>query len=184
MEILELTKDYDLIWEAFLEGETCTDKRYYDNPQKYGCSAAYVDYVRNSRGYSDDMRGYIYKNRNMLDSIEFVSTDGELRKTIWNMIEKSVPDVYVTSSSTHFVEIMDGQATKANALRFICDMLNFSLDNTAAAGNADNDVDMIIEAGLGVAVKNACDNCKNNADLIVSSNDDDGIAELIEAILK
>ena len=86
LEILELTKDYDLIWDAFLEGETCTDKRYYDNPQKYGCSAAYVDYVRNSRGYSDDMRGYIYKNRNRLDSIEFVSTDAELRKTIWNMI--------------------------------------------------------------------------------------------------
>ena len=184
LEILELTKDYDLIWEAFLEGETCTDKRYYDNPQKYGCSAAYVDYVCNSRGYSDDMRGYIYKNRNRLDSIEFVSTDAELRKTIWNMIEKSVPDVYVTSSSTHFVEIMDGQATKANALRFICDMLNVPLENTAAAGNADNDVDMIVEAGLGVAVKNACGNCKNNADLIVSSNDDDGIAELIDIILK
>ena len=130
------------------------------------------------------MRGYIYKNKNKLDSIEFVSTDAKLRKTIWYMIEKSVPDVYVTSSSTHFVEIMDGQATKANALRFICDMLNVSLENTAAAGNADNDVDMIVEAGLGVAVKNACDNCKNNADLIVSSNDDDGIAELINIILK
>ena len=184
LSILDLTKDYDLIWEAFLEGETCTDKRYYDNPQKYGCSAAYVDYVRNSRGCTDDMRGYIYNNRDRLDSIEFVSTDGELRKSIWNMIEKSVPDIYVTSSSTHFVEIMDSKATKANALRFVCDMLNIPLENTAAAGNADNDVDMIVEAGLGVAVKNACDNCKKFADLIVSSNDNDGIAELIEAILK
>ena len=182
--ILDLTKDYDLIWEAFLEGETCTDMRYYDNPQKYGCSAAYVDYVRNSRGCSDDMREYIYKNRNRLDSIEFVSTDGELRKSIWNMIEKSVSNVYVTSSSAHFVEIMDSKATKANALRYICDILNIPLENTAAAGNADNDVDMIIEAGLGVAVKNACDNCKTHADLIVSSNDDDGIAELIDLILK
>ena len=184
LSILDLTKDYDLIWEAFLEGETCTDKRYYDNPQKYGCSAAYVDYVRNSRGCTDDMRGYIYENRNRLDSIEFVSTNGELRKTIWSRIEKSVQGVYVTSSSAHFVEIMDSKATKANALRFVCDMLNVSLENTAAAGNADNDVDMIVEAGLGVAVKNACDNCKNNADLIVSSNDDDGIAELINIILK
>jgi Cof subfamily protein (haloacid dehalogenase superfamily) len=184
IKILKLTEDYDLIWEAFIEGETCTDIRYYNDPMSYGCSAAYVDYVRSSRGISDDMRGYIYKNRNRLDSIEFVSTDAELRKTIWNMIEKSVPDVYVTSSSTHFVEIMDGQATKANALRFICDMLNVSLENTAAAGNADNDVDMIIEAGLGIAVKNACDKCKSHADLIVSSNDDDGIAELIDIILK
>lgn len=184
LDILDLTRDYDLIWEAFLDGETCTDKRYYDNPQKYGCSAAYVDYVRSSRGCTDDMHGYIYKNRNRLDSIEFVSTDEILRKTIWNKIEKTVPDVYVTSSSAHFVEIMDSKATKANALRFICGILNIPLKNTAAAGNADNDVDMIVEAGLGVAVKNACDNCKIHADLIVSSNDDDGIAELIDIILK
>ena len=184
LDILDLTKEYDLIWEAFLEGETCTDKRYYDNPQKYGCSAAYVDYVRNSRGCSEDMRGYIYKNRNRLDSIEFVSTDGELRKSIWILIEKSVSDIYITSSSAHFVEIMDSKATKANALRFICDLLNVPLENTAAAGNADNDVDMIVEAGLGVAVGNACKNCKTHADLTVSSNDDDGIAELIDLILK
>ena len=182
LEILELTKDYDLIWDAFLEGETCTDKRYYDNPQKYGCSAAYVDYVRNSRGYSDDMRGYIYKNRGRLDSIEFVSTDNELRRTLWDKIESNVDSVYVTTSSKHFVEIMDGSATKANALRYICDLLNIPLENVAAAGNADNDIDMIVEAGLGAAVKNASPKCLGAADFIVESNDNDGIVELIEMI--
>lgn len=182
IKILKLTEDYDLIWEAFIEGETCTDIRYYNDPMSYGCSAAYVDYVRSSRGTSDDMRGYIYKNRGRLDSIEFVSTDNKLRRTLWDKIESNIDSVYVTTSSKHFVEIMDGAATKANALRYICDLLNIPLEKTAAAGNADNDVDMIAEAGLGVAVKNASPNCLSVADVIVESNDNDGIVEFIEMI--
>lgn len=182
IKILKLTEEYDLIWEAFIEGETCTDIRYYNDPMNFGCTAAYVDYVRSSRGTSDDMRGYIYRNRGRLDSIEFVSTDSELRRTLWDKIESKIDSVYVTSSSKHFVEIMDGSATKANALKFICDLLNISLDKTAAAGNADNDVDMIVEARLGVAVKNASPKCLDAADVIVESNDNDGIVELIEMI--
>ena len=182
LKLLKLTESYDLIWEAFLEGETCTDSRYYNDPMSYGCSAAYVDYVRSSRGTSDDMRGYIYDNRKRLDSVEFVSIDRELREKLRYMMEKNIPTFYVTSSSRNFVEIMDGEATKANALRFICDLLNIPLEETAAAGNADNDVDMIVEAGLGVAVKNATPKCLNAADILVGSNDNDGIAELIEMI--
>ena len=182
IKILKLTKDYDLIWEAFLEGETCTDIRYYNDPMSYGCTAAYVDYVRSSRGTSDDMRGYIYNNRSRLDSIEFVSTDNELRRMLWDKIESNVDSVYVTTSSKHFVEIMDGAATKANALRYICDLHHIPLENIAAAGNADNDVDMIVEAGLGAAVKNASPKCLDAADVIVESNENDGIVELIEMI--
>lgn len=184
LELLRLTRDRDLIWEAFLDGETCTDSRYYNDPVSYGCSAAYVDYVRSSRGSSDDMRGFIRRNRKRLDSVEFVVTDSKLRSKLWELIEKSLPSLYVTSSSRNFVEIMDGSATKANALKYLCDTLGVPLENTAAAGNADNDVDMITEAGLGVAVSNASQRCLDSAELIVASNDDDGIAELIFKIIK
>lgn len=182
LDIMKLTEDYDLIWEAFLEGHTCTDSRYYRDPMKYGCSEAYVPYVQSSRGYTDDMRCYIFENRRRLDSVEFVSLDKQLREELWDLIDNAINGVYVTSSSKNFVEIMDGAATKANGLRFICDLLNIPLENIAAAGNADNDVDMILEAGLGAAVKNASEKCLTAADVIVESNDNDGIAELIEMI--
>ncbi len=181
--ILELTEAYDLIWEAFSEGETCTDSRYYNNPEGYGCSKAYVDYVRSSRGCSDNMRQYIYDNRKSLDSVEFVCTDETLRSRLRNEIESTLNGVYVTSSSRNFVEFMDGSATKANALRFICERMGVSPRNTAAAGNADNDVDMIKFSGFGAAVKNACGACKEAADVVVGSNDNDGIAEFIDSII-
>lgn len=182
LKILELTDDYDLIWEAFIEGETCTDKRYYDDPIKFGCSEAYVNYVKSSRGFSEDMIGYILKNCQRLDSIEFVSTDKDLRGTVWKMLEQKVAGVYITSSSANYVEFMNGTATKANAVKRLCKILGIDIKNTAAVGNADNDVDMIVQAGIGAAVKNASAKCLDAADMVIPSNDDNGIVKLISVL--
>ena len=183
LRALELTKEHDLIWEAFLEGETCTDKRYYDDPIKYGCTEAYVGYVRGSRGCCSDMRGYIRRNRKNLDSIEFVSTDRELRERLWAMLERELPGVYITSSSKNFVELMNATATKANALKRLCGLLDIDIKNTAAAGNADNDADMLALAGFSAAVSNATPACLEAADAVIPSNDEGGVCELINMLL-
>lgn len=181
--LLELTAGYDLIWEAFCEGETCTDSRYYADPVKYGCGEAYIDYVRNSRGTSDNMRQYIRDRKSALDSVEIVCNNKSLRQEVRSMLEKELDSVYITSSSADFVEFMDIEATKSNAVRFICEREGIDIKNTAACGNADNDVDMIAQAGLGAAVKNATDACLDAADMILSSNDNHGVKELVEFIL-
>ena len=54
----------------------------------------------------------------------------------------------------------------------------------AACGNADNDADMIACAGLKTAVANASASCRNAAEIILPSNDNDGVARLIERIIK
>lgn len=184
LKIMELTSEYDLIWEAFCDGETCTDRRYYENPVKYGCGEAYVDYVRSSRGCTDDMRQYIFNRRAELDSIEFVCNKPAQREKIRALLKENLGGVYITSSSADFVEFMDGEATKSSAVRFICEREGIDIKNTAACGNADNDVDMIAQAGLGAAVKNASKLCLDCADLIVESNDNNGVKQLIDAIME
>ena len=79
---------------------------------------------------------------------------------------------------------MNGTATKANALRKLCELLDVDQKNTVAAGNADNDVDMLLFAGTGAAVRNATPKCLDAADLIVDTNDNDGIAELVEYLVE
>ncbi|MBR1482444.1 MAG: HAD family phosphatase [Ruminococcus sp.] len=184
LRVLKLTRHHDLIWEAFAEGETCTDKRYYDNPTRYGCSAAYVSYVRGSREACEDMRGYIFQNRHRLDSIEFVSTDRQLREALWKQMEESLDSVYITSSSSHFVELMNATATKANALQWLADRLGIDIKNTAAAGNADNDADMLLHAGIGAAVANGTPRCLAAADKILPANDEGGVRVWIEELLR
>ena len=178
LRVLELTADHDLIWEAFSEGETVTDKRYYDDPMRYGCSQAYVGYVRGSRECRADMRRYILENRGRLDSVEFVTTDRALRERLWKRLEGSGEPLYITSSSANFVELMHRDATKSGALKKICERLGIGLGQTLATGNADNDADMLRCAGTGAAVANATPKCLEAADILLPSNDEDGICEL------
>ncbi len=183
LRLLELTRDDDLIWEAFLEGATYTDNRYLRHPLRYGCTPAYISYVQNSRGGLDDMRQYIYDNRRRLDSVEYVCPDKVLRERVKDKLERALRETYITSSSANFVEFMHKTATKSNALRWLCRHLNLSLSQTAACGNADNDADMIACAGLGAAVANASDSCKRAAAVLLPGNDNDGVAAFIELIL-
>ena len=47
-------------------------------------------------------------------------------------------------------------------------------------GDAENDLDMIVYAGMGVAMANAFDEVKKAANYITDSNEDDGVAKAIE----
>ena len=49
-----------------------------------------------------------------------------------------------------------------------------------AFGDGENDLSMIIEAGIGVAMENGMDFLKANADYVTKSNDEDGVAAAID----
>ena len=183
ISLLKITEEFDLIFEAFVDGLTYTDSRYTANPLKYGCSEAYVDYVKASHGHIDNMREFIYNHRKELDSIEIVCTDAKKRAHIRQLVKDSTCEFYITSSSENFIEFMDKSATKGNAVDWLCKHLDVKQEHTCACGNADNDADMIEQAGFGAAVENASKLCLDCADIIVPSNNNDGVARLIEIIL-
>ncbi len=183
LKLLKITEKYDLIFEAFIDGLTYTDRRYVNDPMKYGCSEAYVDYVRASHAHIEDMRSFIYEHRKELDSIEYVCTDKQKRDTIRQLIADSTTGFFITSSSENFVEFMAENATKGNALKWLCNFIGLDLAEVSACGNADNDADMVKISGLGAAVSNATKLCLDSADIVVASNNDDGVAELISRIL-
>lgn len=183
ISLLKITEEYDLIFEAYVDGLTYTDSRYTANPLKYGCSEAYVDYVKSSHGHIDNMRDFIYNHRKELDSIEIICTNAKKRAHIRQLISDNTNGFYITSSSENFIEFMDKSATKGNAVDWLCNYLDVKQEHTCACGNADNDADMIEQAGLGAAVENASKLCLDCADIIVPSNNSDGVARLIEIIL-
>lgn len=80
--------------------------------------------------------------------------------------------------------MISSNASKGNALKILANYLNIPMKNTIAIGNDKNDISMIKMAGIGVAVANATDDLKKYAKVITNSNDDDGVANYLEKLLK
>lgn len=70
--------------------------------------------------------------------------------------------------------------TKENAIERIADVCGFGMESIIAFGDDFADIGMLRFCGLGVAMGNAIDEVKIKADLVIGSNDEDGIAVFLE----
>lgn len=71
-------------------------------------------------------------------------------------------------------------AGKDNALKRLAEKLNLDMKNVITIGDSDNDRQMTILSGLGLAVENACDLLKEAADKIICSNNESVVRYVID----
>ena len=88
-----------------------------------------------------------------------------------------------TLSGAPFVEVMAEGVTKATGLARLCAHLGIDRADVVAFGDALNDVEMLRWAGHGVAMARAEAVVQDAADETAASNDDDGVAQVIERML-
>jgi Cof subfamily protein (haloacid dehalogenase superfamily) len=81
---------------------------------------------------------------------------------------------------SNMVEVLPQGGSKGNALKHLLKELKIAPENVMAMGDAENDMEMIQLAGIGVAIGNAEAKLKEAAKYTVASNDQDGVAEAIE----
>ena len=91
--------------------------------------------------------------------------------------------LYVTRSLSYFCEILHPDAGKDKAIEWLCRYLNISARDTLAFGNGYNDIQMLSEAGLGVAVDGAVPQAIAVADFVAPSMEDDGVARVLEYLM-
>jgi Cof subfamily protein (haloacid dehalogenase superfamily) len=92
--------------------------------------------------------------------------------------------VEVTHSSTRgLMEISASGVSKAVALSRLADELGVAADEVVAFGDMPNDLPMLGWAGHAVAVANAHPEVLAAADEVTRSNDEDGVAVVIERLL-
>ena len=92
-------------------------------------------------------------------------------------------DVVVTISGTQFVEVTAGGVTKAAAVEVLAERLEIVRDEVIAFGDNLNDIPLLTWAGRGVAVANAQPEVLDAADEVTLSNDEDGVAVVLESLL-
>ena len=95
-------------------------------------------------------------------------------RDIWGQVTS------LTCSKPYFLEVNPLLATKGNALKWIAGHYGFTVDEFIAFGDSLNDLSMLHAAGTGVAMANAREDVKAQADVVCLSNQEDGVARYIE----
>lgn len=86
----------------------------------------------------------------------------------------------IVQSAPYFLEFLNKQSNKGIGVKALADHLSIPAEQVICMGDAGNDYHMIQYAGLGVAMGNATDDIKAIANHITVSNDEHGVARVIE----
>lgn len=106
-----------------------------------------------------------------------------LNKHYQDMMEPFKERLNCMFTAPFYFEFTAKGIDKAKALDSVLKPMGFQQEEMVAFGDGDNDATMLSYAGIGVAMDNAQDSLKKIADKITLSNEEDGIAVMLETLL-
>lgn len=117
----------------------------------------------------------------IMEDISLPSENDKLCKLKDAIDGKFADKMHTFFSNVNYLECCMKDASKGNAVRFLCDYLNIPIENAVAAGDAANDISMLQAAGHGVAMINGTEDTKKAADYITKQdNNHDGFLEVFD----
>lgn len=115
-----------------------------------------------------------------LEKLCFVGLPYQL-KAFQKEVNKQFPNYHFFPVNDFSTELVHESVSKANAVAYICEQLECTLENVIAFGDSGNDKPMLEKAGIGVIMKNA-KSILHNASAYKSdhTNNDDGVARYLD----
>lgn len=127
---------------------------------------------------------------NLADFIDFapakilMSVQPDKIAQVQRAIAQMLPaGLIVVQTAAFYLEIIPKTVGKGCALLKVCDLLQIDRAQTIAFGDSENDISILRAAGQGVAMGNAAEDVKAAADFVTLSNNADGIAAALNALL-
>lgn len=182
--IYKKMKQFDVMFQAFSDddGSIHNDAWVLEHADLYSPKAL-ARVMQRTHIPEADFDGYIASYTGQTNKIHMFFRSVEQRDQAWSLVRD---EPYSIMSSTHNdLELMPLGVDKGLGMRKLADHLGLTADQIMAIGDGGNDVDMLRQAGIGVAMANASEEAKAAADHVLAySNDEDGVAKAVWAIIK
>lgn len=142
------------------------------------------EYVPNLLSVATTPAAKVLFTKSAWQTIDEPNLDGDPFEPLAPLLSSLPPDTRAILSKRYkLAQLLSTTADKGTALRHVVEGWGLSMSNVIAFGDDVNDVEMLEEAAIGVAVSNAVHEVHNVADRVTASNDDDGVAVVLEELL-
>lgn len=181
VDIMTLLDGYPVIYDCYMENDAFMTAAQKERIDEMASSPHYRKMLHQLRKPVPELKEFLARRMTDVQKVQFFTNRPQLRLTLMEELPRLFADICVSSSVSDNVEINQRRANKGEALLALAAHLGLSRDNTMAFGDGLNDLSMLRDAGIGVAMANACPEAKEAADVLTASCDEDGVARGIEA---
>lgn len=187
-KITKIIKEYPIVVEFYSNGYAYIDEDVFINPSRYGLTEKSLSFMSSNHKLVGNIFS-IVENReecewiNSVEKLNIPFLKADMKDRVFNSLLCVSDQLKITSSGEDNLEINAPNANKGDGLEKLTELLKINLNETAAVGDNNNDIEMLQKAGIGIAMGNANENIKRKADFITLDNDNNGAAEAILQIL-
>jgi len=182
MKVREILMEEDFVIEVFTGGGAYVDKALYDDLAANGSDWLSYRYILRTRKPVDDIYAFWEVNSDAIENVNIYFREQKDKARMYEVLGR-IKNLTITSSMKKNIEIGGAATSKASAIGYLCSLYGLEQENVMAFGDSPNDGAMIKAAGIGVAMGNATDDIKYEADITAPTNDEEGVAYTIRTLL-
>ena len=182
VDIMTELDSHPVIYDCFMDNRAymTADQRPFIDTMI--ASPHYRKMFRELREPVPELKSFLSERGHNVQKIQFFTNQPQLRLELMKKLPRQFDHLIISSSVGDNVEINQSRANKGEALLALAAHLDVPRAATAAFGDGLNDLTMLREAGVGVAMANACHEALALADRVTLSCDEDGVAHGIYAM--
>ena len=196
LNIIRIAKQNNLHVHIYTKNQIITEELLYLDLRNYKLQKSNIYNNNLEFTITPDLSKYLSKKETSPISKVVISSTSSLKKIqeeIQSTLDVSVFNIKkygkfkdkIIDKEYEYIDIIPKNVSKGNALEFLSNYLNIAKDEILAVGDNLNDLDMVEQAGIGVAVNNAYSELKQVANYTTKKNvEQGGFAEAIYKFMK
>ena len=180
---IEIMREFDslpFIYDCYMNSEGWMSEDFIEQVDSVIDSLHFRALVHRTRNSVPDLKEFLAQRAQDVQKISCFTRNEALRLEMLENLAARYENIIVSSSVDQNIEINHIKANKGEALRALARHLSIDMTATMSFGDGLNDLSMLRDAGLGIAMANACPEAKKCADTLTASCDEDGVALAIE----
>ena len=180
---MEVLDGFDCIYDCYQENWGWMTEAMQRKAADYAPDAHYLKMIREFRRPVPELKAHLAAKGADVQKVMLFARDAADLPAIRAALAARFPELVLTQSTRNNIEINHARAHKGEARRRLAEALGFGLAECMSFGDGLNDLTMVRDAGLGVAMANAAPEVLAAAKFVAPSNDEDGVAAALERFL-
>lgn len=179
-KVIDILKEYNCMIDLYIDGNGYMQASDAKKLDFYNVSNGFDEVLKSSRILKDNICQYYNENNPTLEKINLFFADKHERSEAKCRISHLNPPPKIAYAMDYNLEITSNTCCKGQGLHYLSNLINADISEVMAIGDSNNDISMLLSAGIPVAMGNASSAVKSHAEHITDTCENDGAAKAIE----